>query len=249
MVQTLECAHCRAGLPDSTRRISAQCLRCGECQQLLVAALAEMPAYSSDLRCGDDDDGGGGASSGFGGDSGADEKDDDKESDEDEGEEEEDDGSGKKREKKKAARAGCGFMSYGIAALILLSCCGCTIVGYMTGLIKPGAPPSIAGTWEAKDKDADLVLVLSEGGAGTYSKGGDKAINLKWKTTEPRNVELELADATAKLWTTESKSRFTYDLFANTLKLTPDAPGSSLTFAKSAAGDVTKGSAAKKDKK
>jgi hypothetical protein len=215
MVQTLECASCGTGSQSSRRSSPGRAIQCGTCNVFFLRALE----HNEELRCdGDDDDGGAASNSSEADESGADQG---NEGESEGGDDEEDDGKGGKKKKKKAeARAGCGFMFYGIAALVLLSCCGCTIVGYMTGLIKPGAPPSIAGNWELKDTDGiDHTLVLSEGGMGSYTKAAEKPNNFKWKTSEPRTAEFEMDDATTKFWTNESKSSFTYELAANKLTL------------------------------
>lgn len=250
MVQTLECAIGRTG-SRTEKSPSAETIQCGMSNVFFIPA-AEPGADpdENELRCDGDDDDGGDSSSSSEDESQTDESDgDDSEEGGDEGDEDDGDAKGGKKKKKKVeARGGCGFMFYGIAALVLLSCCGCTIVGYMTGLIKPGVP-SLAGTWEAKDTDgADLTLVLNEGGAGTYAKADEKSTNVKWTISEPKNLELELDDG--KLWTAEKKTSFTYELVGTRLTLTA-APARSITFAKAFSDNIgasNKGGGTKKGK-
>ena len=124
MVQTFECASCRTGSQKPRRSSSGRAIQCSNCNVFFKKAFEQ----SEELRCdGDDDDGGTTSSSSEEDESGADQN---EEGESEGGDDEEDDGKGGKKKKKKAeARAGCGFMFYGIAAIVLLSCCGCTIVG------------------------------------------------------------------------------------------------------------------------
>jgi hypothetical protein len=234
MVITLECARCGAALVSSPRLTPGKRARCGVCLSIFPVDLERYA--SNQLIAGDDDGGGGGDYGGDGEDDDSGKKEDDeKASDEDEEDEEEDDGKGGKKKKKGKGkvevRSGCGLMSYLITAGVMLAlCCICGILG---AIFNPTKAPSVVGVWESKDNDgAEVALNFRDGGTGTYTKAG-KGQDFKWTTTPPKSLDIDMNEASAKLWTNESKTRFTYDVLGNKLTLTPGtAARKTVTFTK-----------------
>ena len=234
MASILTCIDCDGALPISSALMQGKRIRCPSCLAMFELGLGSL-GNRKGLRAGDDDEEeSGGNEEESGGDeeeSGEDETKSDDASEE-ESEETDEGGKKKKKAKKEVVGGGCSFMFIALIGAFLLLCCTCGIVGYYTGLIKPGAP-SLAGTWKGKEGDAELQLALESTGVGTYTKGDAKPAALTWKTVDANTVAIEMNDASTKLWTNEAKTNFTTALAGSQLTLTPTTgSGKAVTFTK-----------------